>query len=163
MAETDLTTTIAAIANTGASLSIKLHTFSETVATASSDIKNIARDVSLTSSVLGQLGTILKVEGEAESPAQLPSGSAIQTAQDAVNECEVVFKEIDDVLAKATASVAKRWPKKGGKVALSPGDRLKWPFLQPRVVLLRGNLERVKSMILLLVNVLSYAEQQRKA
>ena len=160
MAEPELAAALIAIATAGIKLSIKLYTFSETVATASSEIKDIARDVSLTSSLLEQLGSSLRTDSQGDSDATLASGSAVQTAQDAVNECEIVFGEIDDVLAKATASVSKKWPKKGGKVALSPADRPKWPFLQPRVVLLRGNLERVKSALVLLVAILMYAEEK---
>ena len=157
MAESDLTTAILAIASTGSTLSIALYTYSETGATASSEIKNLARDVSLTSSIFNHLGQNLRQDDS----AKLYSGSAAQTARDAVNECEVVFSEIDDVLAKATESVARRWPKKGGKVALSAADRPKWPFLQPRMALLRGNLERLKSTLVLMVNVLTYARDKR--
>jgi hypothetical protein len=157
MAEAGLVATIVGIAGAGVKLSITLYTFSETVATASSEIKNVARDVSLTSSVLEQLGANLKQDEQ----AKLYSGSAVQTAKDVMTECEAVFQEIDGVLAKATDSVAKRWPRKGGKVALSAMDRLKWPFLQPKMALLRGNLERLKSTLVLMLNVLTYARDLR--
>ncbi|OCT46554.1 hypothetical protein CLCR_01855 [Cladophialophora carrionii] len=157
MAEADLVATIVGIAGAGVKLSITLYTFAETVATASSEIKNVARDVSLTSSVLEQLGAHL----EQDEDAKLYSGSAVETVKDVMTECEVVFQEIEGVLAKATDSVAKRWPRKGGKVALSAMDRLKWPFLQPKMALLRSNLERLKSTLMLVLNVLIYARDSR--
>ena len=47
---------------------------------------------------------------------------------------------------------------KNGKVpALSPLERMKYPFLQPKMELLGANLERLKSTLVLLLNVLSYA------
>ncbi|ETI28831.1 hypothetical protein G647_01283 [Cladophialophora carrionii CBS 160.54] len=157
MAEAGLVATIIGIAGAGVKLSITLYTFAETVATASSEIKNVARDVSLTSSVLEQLGAHL----EQDEDAKLYSGSAVETVKDVMTECEVVFQEIEGVLAKATDSVAKRWPRKGGKVALSAMDRLKWPFLQPKMALLRSNLERLKSTLMLVLNVLIYARDSR--
>ncbi|KAJ9602338.1 SNAP receptor activity protein [Cladophialophora chaetospira] len=157
MAESDLVATLLAVANTGTTLSIALLTFSETVATATSEIKSLARDVSLTSSIL----TLLAQRLSQNRSANFYSGSALQTIREAVTECGAIFKEIDDGLAKATESVARRWPKKGGKVALSAADRPKWPFLQPRVALLRWNLERVKSTLLLMVNVLRYAREKQ--
>ena len=48
---------------------------------------------------------------------------------------------------------------KGGKVVLSAMEKLKWPFLQPKVQELRANLERLKSTLVLMLNVLTYARK----
>ena len=157
MAEVGLIGTIVGIAGAGVKLSITLYTFSETVATASWEIKNIARDVSLTAAVLEELGSNLKQD----ELAKLYSGSAVKTAEDVVTECKSVFMEIDGILAKTMEATSKRWPKKGGRLTLSALDRLKWPFLQPKMELLRGNLERLKSTLVLMLNVLTYARDLR--
>lgn len=158
MAEIGLIGTIIGIASAGIKLSITLYTFSESISTASVEIKNIARDVSLTSSVLEELGANLKHDEQ----AKLYSGSAVQTAKDVVRECESVFTEINAVVAKAMESASKgKGFKKGGKLALSALDRLKWPFLQPKMEVLRSNLERLKSTLVLMLNVLTYARDLR--
>ncbi|KIW98576.1 uncharacterized protein Z519_00237 [Cladophialophora bantiana CBS 173.52] len=146
------------VANAGIKLSIALYTFSETVATAPDQIKNIARDVSLMASVLEELGADLKQDDQ----ARLYSISAVESAKDVVAECEGVFKEIDAVVARAVESASNNGLKKeGGKLALSATDRLKWPFLQPGMEVLQGNLERLKSTLVLMLNVLTYARDLR--
>lgn len=46
---------------------------------------------------------------------------------------------------------------KGGKIVLSAVKGLKWPFLQPKMQELRANLERLKSTLVLMLNMLTYA------
>ena len=52
--------------------------------------------------------------------------------------------------------------KRKGKVVLNAVEKLKWPFLQPKMELLRGNLERLKSTLVLMLNVLTYARGLRE-
>lgn len=156
MAEIGLVGSIVGIPSAGIKLSITLYSFSETVSTAHSEIKNIARDVSLTSAVLEELGASLKQDDQ----AKLYSGSALRTAKEVVKECEGVFNDINYVMGKAMDSTSKRGIKKG-KLALTAIERLRWPFLQPKMEMLRGNLERLKSTLLLMLNVLSYARDLR--
>jgi hypothetical protein len=158
MAEESTPATIDSIARAGIRLSTRLYTFAEVVSTGSSELKALARDVSLTSSLLDELSSHLQQDEE----TKLHSGSAAQTATEVLNECGVVFEEVTSVLSRATASVSKRWPKRGGKLVLAPGDRVKWPFLQPKMALLRGNLERLKATLVLMLGVLTYADEQKK-
>lgn len=131
------------------------------MSTAHDDVKNIARDVSLTSSVLNELAANLKNDEQ----ARLYSGTALATAQTVVKDCEGVFGEIEAALRKAMERMSKgevgsgEKRKKGGKVVLSAIEKLKWPFLQPKTVLLRGNLERLKSTLVLMLNVLTYVRK----
>lgn len=157
MAEIGLVGTIVGLATTGVKLSLTLYTFSETVSAADKDIKNIARDVSLTSAVLEELGANLRQDEQ----AKLYSNKALQTAGEVVEECEAVFKDLDAVMRK---TMAERVSKKGirtGKSSLSFLDKLKWLFMQPKVEFLRTNLERLKSTLLLMLNVLTYARDLR--
>lgn len=158
MAEIGLIASVIGVAGAGIKLSTTLYTFSETVATAADSIQAIAKDVSLTSAVLEELSSNLKHDEQ----ARLYSGTALKTAQTVVRDCEVVFKQIDGALSKsmervgALAGSGKR-KGKGGKVVLSAIERLKWPFLQPKMQELRANLERLKSTLVLMLNVLTYA------
>jgi hypothetical protein len=79
-------------------------------------------------------------------------------------DCEAVFKQIDGALSKSMERISglsgngKR-KGKGGKVVLSAMEKLKWPFLQPKMQELRANLERLKSTLVLMLNVLTYARR----
>ncbi|KAI1615382.1 hypothetical protein EDD36DRAFT_485668 [Exophiala viscosa] len=137
----------------GVKLSLTLYTFSETVSTADENVKNIARDVSLTSSVLEVLGANLRQDDH----ARLSSSKLLQTAGEVVAECETVFKNLDDVMRKAMTERASKRGMGTGILSLSAVDKLKWPFIQPKVELLRTNLERLKSTLVLMLNVLTYA------
>src|SRR5436305_141492 len=144
MAEIGLIASVIGVAGAGLKLSITLYTFSETVATATDSIKAIAKDVSLTSAVLEELGSNLKHDDQ----ARLYSGTALMTAQKVVVDCEAVFREIDGALSKSMERIGglgsggKR-KGRGGKVMLSAMEKLKWPFLQPKMEMLRANLERL--------------------
>ncbi|KAK5197480.1 hypothetical protein LTR99_007850 [Exophiala xenobiotica] len=160
MADEGLAGTLIGIARAGIKLSVTLHNFSETVTTAQTEIKSIANNVSLTASVLHELGVKLDQDDDDDDDDeghQLYSSSATGTARDAARECESVFREINVIITKAMQSAAERGAKNGKVPALSPLERMKYPFLQPKMELLGANLERLKSTLVLLLNVLSYA------
>ncbi|OQV04703.1 hypothetical protein CLAIMM_09552 [Cladophialophora immunda] len=157
MAEVGLIGTIVGVAGAGVKLSITLYTFSETVATAPAKVRDMARDVSLTSAVLEELGANLR-QGD---QATLYSGAAVQTATDVVAECECVFREMDGMVARAMESASRKGVKKGGKLALSARDRLQGPFMEPKMEVLKGNLDRLKSTLVLMLHVLTYARDLR--
>lgn len=158
MAEIGLIASIVGIAGVGVKLSITLFSFAETVNTADRQIKDIARDVSLTSSVLEELGKNL----ERDLQTKLCSDKAIETTKDVLRECSYVFTEIDLALNKSMKKIsasATTPHSKGQKLRLTGIGRLAWPFLQPKMDLLRSNLERLKSTLLLMLNVLTYARK----
>lgn len=87
MAEIGLVASVIQIASTGLKLSITLYTFAETVFVVDKSIKHIARDVSLTSAVLNELGDNFK-QGK---QARIASENCIKTTMDVVQECSEVF------------------------------------------------------------------------
>ena len=147
-----LVAAIVGVAETGINLSLTLYTFSKTAASAEKDIKDVATDVSLTSSILQELGTSLELDRE----SKLCSDSALQTTRNVVKECQDIFVEIDGAILKALAKHGSL----SGKMAWS--TKMKWPFLQPKMELLRVNLERLRSTLVLMLNVLSYAGQVKR-
>ena len=107
-----------------------------------------AKDVALTSAVLNELSENLKDDKQ----NGIASDNAIKTADEVVHECSMVFREINTALEKGTGK---------GNAKRSLG-RLKWPFLQPRMELLRSNLERLKSTLILMLHVLAYAIRRKQ-
>ncbi len=154
MAEIGLTASVIQIASTGLKLSTTLYSFAETVSTADKSITHIAKDVSLTSAVLSELGSNL----ERDKWSGIASENAIATAEEIVLECSKVFREIEVALGKSIGNVAAKKPSTG-KYGISKHvlERLRWPFLQPKMELLRSNLERLKSTLMLMLQVLSHA------
>ena len=70
----------------------------------------------------------------------------LTTTQEIAKECRTAFEDLDDIIRKYVDS---------GRMKLI--DRLKWPFIEKRVTLLRVNLDRLKSTLMLMMEVLKYA------
>lgn len=163
MAEIGLVASVVQIADTGIKLSITLYTFAETVLTADKSIREIASDVSLTCSVLEELGQNLKKDQK----SRLCSENAVRTAEVIVKECAAIFNQINGTLETTLEKIKPRaGSEKGngrngahGGRKLAVAERLKWPFLQPKMQLLRSNLDRLKSTLVLMLNVITYARK----
>ena len=160
MAELGIIASVVQIADVGLRLSIKLYTFGEIVASADRSVISISKDVSLTSGVLKELGQILDSDRETRTF----SPNAVQTADGIVKECLGVFQEMESMLVKKLPLLAQgdSGDGKSGQRANKATvmlERLKWGYLQPKLQLLRSNLDRLKSTLLLMLNVITYARQ----
>ena len=155
MAELGVVTSILQIADTGLRLSLKLYTFGKTVASADKAIITISKDVSLTSSVLQELGSHLKKDQE--SP--ICSENAIQTAERIMQECMQVFTELDEALGKSRTRMGIEGEEKA-KWTSTVKERFKWPYLKPKIEFLSSNLDRLRATLLLMLNVIIYARQR---
>ena len=91
--------------------------------------------------MLQQLGSSL----ENDEYAKLCKVETLTTTQTIAEECRRSFKEIDEIIGKYIES---------GKLRLV--DRLKWPYIEKKVNLLRANLDRLKSTLILMLEVLKY-------
>jgi hypothetical protein len=75
-------------------------------------------------------------------------------AKDALYECSEIFNEIETTLQKGMKKASS-----GNRIGKLSFEMLKWPFLQPKMELLRSNLERLKSTLILMLNVFAYAHK----
>jgi len=153
LAAVGVVASIAQLADYGLQLSVKLFTFGQAVYHADKSVRDISNDVSLTSSVLKELGGVLKRDDE----ARLLSEQAVKAAEQTVKECLRVFKELDDALASSMTKMGLTQDAGKKKPGASAIARFKWPFLQPKMELLRSNLDRLKASLSLMLNVLIYA------
>lgn len=143
---------VAQLADFGFRLSIKLLTFSNAIASADTSVKGISNDVSLTSAVLKELYRILQ-----EDDSHIVSDNAIEATSQTVKECLSIFEQLSDALDKSFANLGvleNKGKAKRGRIAL---EKLKWPFKQNKMELLRSNLDRLRSSLTLMLQVLSYA------
>jgi hypothetical protein len=137
---------ILGVASAGIKLSSTLYLYTETVINADKTIREIARDLSITSSVVTELGTLLGQDLENKIQPE-----ALVTARDAVCSCDEVFNEIQQELDKHLSFSSN------GKSSLVNLRRLKWPLVQPKMNILQVRLERLKNTLVLVLGVISYA------
>ena len=155
MAELGIIASVFQIADVGLRLSLRLYTFGETVASADKTIISISKDVSLTSNVLKELGQIL----ERDRTSRICSLDGVQTAESIVKECLRIFQQMDQVLVEKFANTKSAEKDRRAK-AIQTLERLRWPFIKGKIELLTSNLERQKTTLVLLLNVIALAKQQ---
>ena len=156
MAEIGIVASIISIADTGFRLSLKLYTFGELVSTADKSVISISKDVSFTSSVVKELGHIL----DRDRRSRICSENALQTADGLVKECMAVFEEMERILVKKLPSLGADNRMGKARRATVLLEKLRWPYLQPKLEFMRTNLERLKSTLNLMINVITLAIQQ---
>ncbi|OCL05709.1 hypothetical protein AOQ84DRAFT_92989 [Glonium stellatum] len=140
MAEIGLIASVIQVVSTGLALSQTLYQYADSVASADKRIRDIAQDVKLTSFVIDELGRVFK----RDETAALISKNAVDTAEETVRECSNVFVEMAATLKKSKKNTL---------------GRLMLPFREPKLELLRTNIERLKSTLQLLMQVLMHAHQ----
>jgi hypothetical protein len=142
---------VAQLADYGFRLSIKLISYSEAVSRADKTIESLSNEVSFTSGVLKVLGDILE-----HDDAKLINRTAVEATQGTVKECFVVFEGLTKILDKALPKNADEKGARGGK-GMKFRERMKWPFMEPKVELMRANLDRLKMNLTLMLEVLKFA------
>ncbi|KAI9925500.1 hypothetical protein ASPWEDRAFT_41601 [Aspergillus wentii DTO 134E9] len=139
------------VAELGSKLAVKLCTFYHQIKQSNVTIQSLSTDVSLTCSILQQLGHNLHQDAD----TKLYSANAVATAQQVLDECKNVFDKIDHTVQD----------QKDGK-SKNPVVRATRKFglalMERELDMLRGNLERLKSTVLLMLNVIIYAGQIRR-
>lgn len=135
-----LVASVIQLAGTGLKLSQTLYQYADGVATADRRIRDIAKEIQLTSYVIEELGIVFK-QGEA---ASLISNNALKTADETMKECSAVFAEIDATLKKSKKNTF---------------GRLMLPFRDNKIELLRNHIDKLKSTLQLLMQVLTHAHQ----
>ena len=156
MAEFGAVAAIIQVADSGLRLSTTLFTFAETVASADKTISSISKDVSLTSVVLKELANILKQD---EGPRAY-SDTAIQSAIAVVNECSKSFEELHSILVEKLPKHSSRRRDEVARTTLAL-ERFRWPYLQPKINVLQSNIDRLKSSLLVILNVISLAKMMK--
>ncbi|KAF4763937.1 hypothetical protein N7455_010378 [Penicillium solitum] len=139
------------IADLGAKLSVKLCTFYRTVKVANQSMQDLSCDVSLTCSILNELAKAL----EQDDQAKLCSEQAFRIAQEVLQECKAVFRQIENAIEKHNQDGEKNCFTRGAR-------KVTVALLGPNLDLLKSNLERLKSTTLLMLHVIMYAGELRK-
>jgi predicted site-specific integrase-resolvase len=108
MAETlGLIASVTQVAGAGLALSQTLDQYVDGVATADGMIKNIAKEIRLTSFMIEELGDVFKHD----NTSILMSKNAVKAAEETMKECSSVFTEISTVTeVRCSRSPWERYP-----------------------------------------------------
>ena len=152
MAEIALCASIIQVADIGLRLSLRLYAFGEVVASADRAILAVSKDISLASSVLQELGALFKDDAE-----RIYSDNAVNTAKAVVRECSNVFEEIDALLPRRITQLNTGQIEKKSRARVML-ERLRWPAIKGKIEFLNCNLDRLKSTLTLMLNVILFAQ-----
>ena len=151
MAEIGLIASVLQVADIGVRLSAEIYTLCHAAVDADESITFISNDISHTSAILRELGQCLEKDHE----AQLRSENAFHTIKTIVKECRIVSEEIDQALMDKTTQIGLNG--NSGQTELTILERFTWRFIQPKIELLSNKLDRLKSTLHLMLNVIIYA------
>ena len=139
------------VADLGTKLSVKLFSFYRQVKNANESIQLLSNEVALMSAILRELGDNLKEE----ESSKLCSDEAFKTLNRVLDQCRDVLGQIQRAVApRDNPRQLSRFQQVSGKFRLV--------LLEPSLDPLKVNLERLKSTMLLLLNVIMYAGQIRR-
>ncbi|KAJ5502882.1 hypothetical protein N7463_005756 [Penicillium fimorum] len=137
------------VADLGTSLSVKLFSFYRRVKNANETIQLLSNEVALVSAILRELGDNLK----GGKSSELCSDEAFQTLEYVLGQCRGVLRQIEKIVDVNDPSSRSRLQQVTGK--------LKLVLLEPRLDPLKSDLDRLKSTMLLLLNVIMFAGKVR--
>ncbi|THZ54905.1 hypothetical protein D6C88_09479, partial [Aureobasidium pullulans] len=109
-------------------------------------IKAISTDIGLTVQVVQALDTTIQDDANRE----MMNDDAEKLAKEAVVQCQEIFTKIQSTLPDIDP------------VGIRKRDFVTWPFIEPKLELLRGNLEKVKATLQLLMNVIIFAAMSKR-
>jgi hypothetical protein len=137
------------IADLAANLSLKLFEFSRKTRHADKSVELVSKDIKSTGIVLHQLA----IELSKDEARAICSQIAINKTEELVNDCRQVFHELDQTLDAEASSSKTVWSLK---------RKIKYSFLEPHIELLRGNLDHLRSSLMLMVSTLTFAGQMKQ-
>ncbi|THY25677.1 hypothetical protein D6D01_04988 [Aureobasidium pullulans] len=138
---------VGGLANLGIQLLQGLNKYAGSALDSKGRIKAISTDIGLTIQVAQALDTTIQDDANRE----MMNDDAEKLAQDAIVRRQEIFTKIQSTLPDIdSAGIRKR-------------DFVTWPFIEPKLELLRGNSEKVKATLQLLMNIQKLVEEKANA
>lgn len=144
---------LAQLADYGFKLSTKLFSYSQAISRADRTIESISNDVSATSTVLKLLGDILR-EGEANYICR----TGVEAAQGTIKECSIVLESLTKILDKMLPKSFEMEKEVKAFKGMKFREKIKWPFLEPKVELLMMRLDRSKVNLTMILGMFNFAK-----
>lgn len=137
---------VAGLASLGLQLADTLNKYAGSAVDSKGRIKAISTDIGLAVQVIRALDTTIQDEAN----RAMMNADALDTARDAIAQCQNIFEKIQSTLPELSHAGIKT------KVVIM------WPFVEPKLQLLRGNLEKVKTTLQVLMNVIIFAAMSKR-
>lgn len=144
-----IATSILQVAEIGFSLAKNLYRCAQDVKNAKSEVRKVASEINITSKVLQNFGDILNDE----NAKALCSPQLQIDAQQTLDECRAAFGELNMTLGPF------RKPENGG--VISNKARLKWSTSKSKTKAYQARLERLKSSLSLMLEILRFAKDTK--
>ncbi|KAG9546811.1 hypothetical protein KCU71_g16763, partial [Aureobasidium melanogenum] len=109
-------------------------------------IRAISTDINLTVQVVQTLDTTIQDEANKATMKD----DAARLIQETIAQCRDIFTKIQSTLPEYSATGPRK------------RDVIIWPFIEPKLDLLRGNLEKLKTSLQLLMNVIILAAMSKR-
>lgn len=142
-----ITAGVVGVAAGGIALASRLHDLVDRFGGALADIEGIASELNFFSIVLDELSKILNVPAS----QQIASDQLMMSIREIMEKCKLVFKEINQMIAKANGA------KKGGLANFK--TKVKWVFRDTRVRSVKATLESLKATLGLMLQTLRLAKK----
>lgn len=131
------------VAGAGFRLSLLLNAVGVELATEDLEIQKIAKEISLFSLMLKQVGLTL------EGPESIASQAALDTANEIAEQSQTVFSEV-----KGMVEMSQHRDANGNLQSITIAQRVKWCFKKQRVQYLLGQLEALKLSLAIMLQIL---------
>ena len=155
---------IIGIAEAGFQIATKLITLATQISTASDRVSSIGNDISLTSGVLRQLGELMNQNQKTtDDGVSIFKEDGLELTRKSAAACERIFLEVKNEAMKASKQIRESKWLTVGKIKLSNAEKAKWPFLQPSIEILRGDLREAKGTLMLMLQLGNLALCKRMA
>ncbi|KAJ9258245.1 hypothetical protein DTO195F2_5287 [Paecilomyces variotii] len=137
------------VADLGTKLSVRLFSLYRRFKDADQALRDLSSDVALTCAILRELGESI----EKDEQSKLCSEEAFRTLKSILSQCREVLEQIQNMIDYRNNS--RKTPLQ------RMTEKIRNVLLEPSLDPLKSNLERLKSTMLLLLNVIMYAGQIR--
>lgn len=137
---------VAGLASLGLQLADTLNKYAGSAVDSKGRAQAIREDVELAVEVFKQLAKIVNNDAN----RAMMNNESQKAVKDHIVQCEGIFAKIKSTLPQSDAK------------GIRTRDLLRWPLIEPKLELLRGNLEKIKTTLQLLMNVVIFAAMSKK-
>ena len=140
---TRIIASVIGVAGAGFRLSLILNAVGHEMATADLEIQKIAKEISLFSLILKQVGRTM------EAAESLVSQSALDSAKEITFQSQTIFNEVKEMVEMSQQRDAN-----GNLQSITIAQRVRWCFKKQRVRYLLGQLESLKLSLSIMLQIL---------
>lgn len=152
----------------GMQLATTMHTYMETVDEADQKLRDIVFDMNTTASALKQLDVIIEKDRANKAGLTVLKEDGIKEIEHLASKCRQIYDNIITLLRKASGDNEEPERSSSSQLAFNPAllkalnmrQKLKWPWLVPRIGRCHDELRWLKISLLLTLQTVNLAHLQ---